>query len=100
MLEYILRLIKIFYPLVPTKCPSGYTYREGDLDGVSFLIKNYDEVTMSGCARRCRNLAKCKSFEWSESKMNAETCALMSKSEPDHEKWGDIVFCRKGIKLY
>ena len=81
------------------QCPVGYTFKEGDLDGVTFLIKEYDEVKMAGCARRCNNNVNCKSFEWSKNKMNAKTCALMSKSEPDHEKWGYIVFCKKCMQL-
>ena len=69
-------------------CPEGFRALEGDILGEG--IRGLYNATVQQCAKDCKKIKDCKSFQHSEIH---HTCKLHSRGSPTGKKCGDYTFC-------
>ena len=82
------------------KCPSGYRFQSGDIDGLGNPSPIFSQIfpneTIQDCGARCNQHEECKTLEWSDS---TKRCVLLTTNVPDNKKYQDYILCSK-IKGY
>ena len=75
------------------KCPAGYDYKTGDINGVGTLEHGV-VATLEECGERCIRNAECNSFEH-----RARECNLNKEMEPNAPTYRNFVFCSNNGKI-
>ena len=76
------------------KCPAGYQYEVGSVEGGGSLEAGVN-ATLEECGERCLRNLECNSFEH-----RIRECELNTEPEPTAREFGNFVFCKNnGNKL-
>ena len=88
-----MNVFKSFAVFCVDKCPTGYDYQTGDVNGIGTLEHGV-VATLEECGERCTRNLECNSFEH-----RARECNLNKELEPNSPTYRNFVFCSNNGKI-